>query len=40
MQTREKPFYKTLLFWELAVGGMVMLAAMILMIVELRHPPA
>ena len=38
MQTERKVFYKTLLFWELAIGGLVLLAAIIIIIVGLSKP--
>lgn len=34
----KKPFYKTLLFWELAIGGLVLLCVMCALLIALKNP--
>ena len=38
MQIKKKEIYKTLLFWEVLIGLLVMLCVLIVIVVELRKP--
>ena len=38
METQKKPIYKTLLFWEVLIGVLVLLGIVIFIMVELNKP--